>query len=534
MAYTRNDGGGSVPGQVAGRVTGFLLIAVAVLTFAMFWLPITTYQMRSGTFEEYVWKTSMHGGGIRLADCIYAVPYVLMMVVAGVVGILLAVGMGTRRGVLFWAAAFGGGLTWEYASGDVAGAAHSFALDESPGAGFWVMTLIAVVAIAALVTGLRSAAVSKRVAAQAPGGMAGGGAADRAAGVFLILATLFNLGSSCYALARSDQFTTVWRTEDGTVPWNGALLGLESIAVLALAIALLAGAGVRNPAVRAASGAAAALIVANAIGGLSVSFGLMGLNFWEYAGKGFWLTLPTLLLAFAATIAGLVAQLARPGLTAQPRAGYAPGFAPAPRANPFAPVGQPVASGPNPFAAAAAAPNPFAPSAPAPNPFAQPTPAPNPFVSGPNPMVQNPFAPAQGGPGVEATVRIDPEPARVQPPRMAKVYDGKDDQGRPVVNRPELEGNSRVAVLAYLESAPIVLAARSFDQDEFTPADRDVPLTFRTDGVWVWAGAVSHYLNKHGLTPEPELVQHIVSRGFRVGDVDEAAKDAAIKVITGG
>ncbi len=78
-----------------------------------------------------------------------------------------------------------------------------------------------------------------------------------------------------------------------------------------------------------------------------------------------------------------------------------------------------------------------------------------------------------------------------------------------------------------------MLAARSFEQDEFVTADRDVPLNFRSDGVWVWAGAVPHYLHKHGLAPEPELVQHIANRGYRVGEIGEAARRAAIQVITG-
>ncbi|MEC3955039.1 hypothetical protein VMT65_18505 [Nocardia sp. CDC153] len=138
----------------------------------------------------------------------------------------------------------------------------------------------------------------------------------------------------------------------------------------------------------------------------------------------------------------------------------------------------------------------------------------------------NPFAPV---PNVEATVKLPP-----QPPRMAKVYDGKDAEGRPVVERAVLEGNLRTAVLAYLESAPVVLAARSFEQDEFVPGERDVPLTFRTDGTWVWAGAVAHYLHKHGLPPEEELVRHITARGFQVGEVGEAARQAAVRVITAG
>ncbi|MGW4244235.1 hypothetical protein [Nocardia sp. NPDC004722] len=524
MAYMGNDGGTGAPGRATGntglgvgRITGILLIAAAVLTIATFWMPVMTFGLHSGSWDISVWRIgNRHHGGVL--NYLPTLRYVLIVVVAGVAGLLLTVGAGARRGVLFWVAAFASGMMLQTASSIVVSYASQFGDHVSPGSGFWVFVLVMLIALAALVTGLRDAVVSKRGAAPAAGG-----AADRIAGVFLVLAVAVDFGASFVPADSRMHSLTIW-DGGGSVPWPAAHFALGSIVVVIVAIALLAGIGVRNAGMRAASGAAAAFVFTGTFGGLIAVLATRGLAFWEYLGAEFILIVLTLLLSVAATIAGLVAQLARPRLMAQPRAGYSQGFAPVHAVNPFAPVNQPAVAGPNPFAAAAVAPNPFA----------APNPAPNPLVSGPNPMVQNPFAPAQTGPGVEATVRIEPEPARVLPPRMAKVYDGKDDQGRPVVNRPELEGNSRVAVLAYLESAPIVLAARSFDQDEFAPADRDVPLTFRTDGVWIWAGAVSHYLNKHGLMPEPELVQHIVSRGFRVGTVDEAAKDAAIKVITGG
>ncbi|TWP46229.1 hypothetical protein FKR81_36425 [Lentzea tibetensis] len=135
-----------------------------------------------------------------------------------------------------------------------------------------------------------------------------------------------------------------------------------------------------------------------------------------------------------------------------------------------------------------------------------------------------------------------PEPqeyqAAEQPPsdaplRTAKVYDGKNDEGRIVVNRQPVEPHLVDGLIAYLESAPVVLAARNLDVDEFNPGEQDVPLNFRTDGTWIWAGAVPHYLKKYGLPPEPELVRHAANRGFQVGDVDEATQDLAVSIITG-
>jgi hypothetical protein len=130
-----------------------------------------------------------------------------------------------------------------------------------------------------------------------------------------------------------------------------------------------------------------------------------------------------------------------------------------------------------------------------------------------------------------------PEPRPEQPQdgelRTAHVYDGRDEAGRPVVNRQLIDPRLAEALLAYLEGAPVVLAARNLDVDEFVPGDQDVPLNFRTDGTWIWAGAVPHYLRKHGLPPEPELVAHIEARGFRLGEVDEATRERAVALITG-
>jgi hypothetical protein len=133
--------------------------------------------------------------------------------------------------------------------------------------------------------------------------------------------------------------------------------------------------------------------------------------------------------------------------------------------------------------------------------------------------------------------RIGLPPLRVeepQPPlRTAHVYDGRDQTGRPTVNRPPVDPQLRDALLTYLEAAPVVLAARNLDLDEFAPGEQDVPLNFRTDGTWIWAGAVPHYLRKHGLPPEPALVQHILGRNFQIPQVDEATRDLAVSLITG-
>ncbi|MGP4017141.1 hypothetical protein [Saccharopolyspora sp. 5N708] len=115
--------------------------------------------------------------------------------------------------------------------------------------------------------------------------------------------------------------------------------------------------------------------------------------------------------------------------------------------------------------------------------------------------------------------------------RTAEVF---DEDGRPITERPQINPAERDQVIDYLEQAPIVLAARSFDTDRLDPnRNPAVPMTFHTDGSWIWPGAVGYYLRQHGVAPEAELVAHIRSRSFLVPDVDEPRREQAVAVITG-
>jgi hypothetical protein len=119
-------------------------------------------------------------------------------------------------------------------------------------------------------------------------------------------------------------------------------------------------------------------------------------------------------------------------------------------------------------------------------------------------------------------------------PRKAKLFDGEGLDGRPYVSRPPVDAGERDRLLAYLQKAPIVLAARGFDSDRLEPGGRkDVPMAFHTDGVWVWPGAVGYYLRKHDVAPEPDLVDHVRRMDFQLPEVDERARAAAMSVITG-
>lgn len=101
------------------------------------------------------------------------------------------------------------------------------------------------------------------------------------------------------------------------------------------------------------------------------------------------------------------------------------------------------------------------------------------------------------------------------------------------MQRPQLPPEERAWALEYLESAPVVLSARGYDRDMFAPGLVEVPMTFHTDGTWVWPGAVGYYLRRYNMPPDPDLVMHLRTNGFRVPHVDKATKEHAATTITG-
>lgn len=118
--------------------------------------------------------------------------------------------------------------------------------------------------------------------------------------------------------------------------------------------------------------------------------------------------------------------------------------------------------------------------------------------------------------------------------RHARIFDHRDAQGRPVVNRPPVPEDERQQVLDYLNTAHVVMGGRGFDPDLFDPdGTPDTPAGFHTDGTWVWPASVPHYLAKHGVPPEPDLVAHLRATGFTPPQLDQPTKDAAYLALTG-
>jgi hypothetical protein len=118
--------------------------------------------------------------------------------------------------------------------------------------------------------------------------------------------------------------------------------------------------------------------------------------------------------------------------------------------------------------------------------------------------------------------------------QMARVFDSLGPGQTPRFDRPPVPDDEVEAVADYLTKASMVLAARSLDNDLLDPARPEkVPLTYLTDGTWIWPGGVGYYLRTHGVPPEPELVEHIRSQGYQPPEVDDHTRDVAVATIMG-
>ncbi|MFI0483726.1 TNT domain-containing protein [Actinomadura sp. 9N215] len=136
-------------------------------------------------------------------------------------------------------------------------------------------------------------------------------------------------------------------------------------------------------------------------------------------------------------------------------------------------------------------------------------------------------------PETVADVPVPPPPGGL---RRARIFDHAGPDGaRPAVSRPPVPPDEVERVTEYLRQGPIVMAARSNAPDRLDSArGAAVPLTFHTDGTWVWSGAVAYYLIEHGVAPEADLVAHIRANGFQVPAVDDDTMNAANAAVTGG
>lgn len=121
-------------------------------------------------------------------------------------------------------------------------------------------------------------------------------------------------------------------------------------------------------------------------------------------------------------------------------------------------------------------------------------------------------------------------------PRRVNLFDGFDEErNRPIVNRAQLMDGEAPRVLAYLNAGPVILFASALSEDAYFPQNPPaVPMKFSTDGTWIWPGAVAYYLEKYGMPPEREFLDHIRGRDYQPPEVSDEALEAARVLMTSG
>ncbi len=111
--------------------------------------------------------------------------------------------------------------------------------------------------------------------------------------------------------------------------------------------------------------------------------------------------------------------------------------------------------------------------------------------------------------------------------RLAAVFDRVDPVTGPAFApdaEPLAEGAAREAVAGYLRDGAAVLMTPLLTDDVLDASRRGlVPMTFRTDGVWIWTDSVSYYLEHYGLLADAGLLAHVRSRAGQAPPAPDAA-----------
>jgi hypothetical protein len=120
--------------------------------------------------------------------------------------------------------------------------------------------------------------------------------------------------------------------------------------------------------------------------------------------------------------------------------------------------------------------------------------------------------------------------------RMAVLFDGVDPQTGPFMrpDHPTVDDDAeRAGLIHYLGNGRPLLVTTALMDDVVDPArGRRVPMSFRTDGHWIWTDATTYYLAEHRMLPDPDLAEHIRSCEFEMADVDGAGMHRAMAKLT--
>lgn len=120
------------------------------------------------------------------------------------------------------------------------------------------------------------------------------------------------------------------------------------------------------------------------------------------------------------------------------------------------------------------------------------------------------------------------------PVTVARVFDYVDPNAGPgwFTDHPTLDDDEAAAVARYLDGGSPVLVTTATTVDARDPAQGPVvPMSYRTDGRWVWIDALTYYVRAHGLAPEPQFLDHIYGSDFVPAAVSPADAHRAVAAL---
>lgn len=132
-----------------------------------------------------------------------------------------------------------------------------------------------------------------------------------------------------------------------------------------------------------------------------------------------------------------------------------------------------------------------------------------------------------------AAVLVAAAPASV-PIRVARVFDGADSRRGPFFDdRERVDERRRERLLDYLRGGEPVLDVDGALDDVLEPG---VPVAagFRSDGDWVWNDATVHYLDRHGVAPDPDLAAHVADRDAPPAGLPRSVRARVRSLLTTG
>lgn len=116
--------------------------------------------------------------------------------------------------------------------------------------------------------------------------------------------------------------------------------------------------------------------------------------------------------------------------------------------------------------------------------------------------------------------------------RIARLFDGRDAAGEWTFapDHPRVaDAAERARIVRFLRGGKLIFHVPGSDLDRIEPANgRVVPMSTRTDGLWIWGDALRYYVETHGITPEPDFLAHIVAHEYVAPEPDEPAWRAAL------